>query len=215
MLYAIDIDGTLAKDFHNAARRAYVARVLSLPTDGDALYTWLRSADNLQKYQKAYDGCACEPVIMRALSPIPGSVDALQVLANQGRVIYVTCRVPALYETTITWLASHGYPCPESVRLCTNYKDKYLHAHEAAAPDEPILLIDDQAEQIVRAFQHVARSHPDIAMSLIPRLTMAAYAPKERRWHMIAPPFPVAFLPSWEQPEALKKVIALATPSVV
>lgn len=212
MLFAVDIDNTIARDIKNAALRAYVMRALDLPTDEQALRVWMQNAENAARFRACCEASETVPEVMGALQPIAGALDGVKQLAHIGTVVYVTCRVPELHGLTIDWLATHGFPSPENAHLCVRYSEKYLHAAKMASPEEPVILIDDRAEDIVRAFQHVARNHPNIAMNLIPRLSVVAFNPKEARWRMIPPPFPVLILKSWERKD-LARLIDVALPT--
>lgn len=209
MLFALDIDNTIARDIKNAALRAYLLRALEMPTDEQGLRDWMRVPENVARFEQARADSEKAPEVMGALQPIPGALDGVKQLASIGTVIYVTCRVPALHDLTIDWLTRYGFPMPENMRLCALYSEKYLHAHQMASPNEPIILIDDSAEKIVRSFQTIARNDPAMAMNLIPRLSVVAFAPKEARWRMTPPSFPVLILKSWEQ-DYLQKLLRVA-----
>lgn len=215
MLFAIDIDNTIARDIKNAALRAYLLRALDMPSDEADLRAWLQVPENLARFNQARTDSEKIPEVMSALLPIPGALDGVRQLASIGTVIYVTCRVPALYELTLDWLARHDFPTPENAHPCAHYSEKYLWSYKMSAPDEPIILIDDNAEGVVRSFQTIARNDPVVAMRLIPRLSVVAFAPKEARWRMTPPPFPVLILKSWEQ-DYLQKLLRVAmSPAVV
>ena len=212
MLFAIDIDNTIARDTKNAALRAYVLRALDMPTDEQALRAWMQNAENAARFRACCDASETVPEVMGALQPIAGALDGVKQLARIGTVVYVTCRVPTLHDLTFEWLTRYGFPTPENPRLCASYSEKYLRTYEVADSNEPVILIDDRAEDVVRAFQFIARNHPDIAMKLIPRLSVVAFNPKEQRWRMRPPPFPVLILKSWEQ-EDLARLIDVALPT--
>lgn len=212
MLFALDIDNTIARDIKNAALRAYLIRSLDMPRDEQVLRAWLQVPENLARFEQARKDSEKIPEVMGAVQPIPGALDGVKQLASIGTVIYVTCRVPELRTLTHDWLAEHGFPSPENARLCGRYSEKYLHAYQMADSDEPILLIDDQAETMVRSFGALARNEPATAMNLIPRLSVAAFHPKDARWRMTPPPFPVLILKSWDQ-ENLARFLDVALPT--
>ena len=212
MLFAVDIDNTIARDIKNAALRAYVMRTLDMPTDEQELRAWLQVPENKARLEQARKTSETIPEVMEAVQPVPGALDGVRQLARLGTVVYVTCRVPELHELTIDWLTRYGFPSPENARLCARYSEKYLHAYRMAVPDEPILLIDDRAEEVVRSFQTIARTEPATAINLISRLSVVAFHPKEARWHMTPPPFPVLILKSWDQ-ETLARFLDVALPA--
>lgn len=214
MLFALDIDNTIARDIKNAALRAYLVRVLDIPDDEQAFSAWFRIPGNKQRLEQGRRDSEKSPEVMGAVQPIPGALDGVKQLAELGTVVYVTCRVPALHDLTMDWLTRYGFPTPENMRLCALYSEKYLHARAMAGDGEPIMLFDDQAEKIVRSFGTIAKNDPAVAMQLIPRLSVVAFNPKEATWRMQPPPFPVLILKSWE-PESLGKLLRVAMPAVV
>lgn len=214
MLFAVDIDNTIARDIKNAALRAYLLRALDMPSDEQSLRDWMRVPENKARFEQARADSEKIPEVMSALLPIPGALDGVRQLAALGTVMYVTCRVPALHDLTLDWLTTHGFPTPENMRLCALYSEKYLHAYQMASAGEPIILIDDSAEKVVRAFQTIARNDPATAMNLIPRLSVVAFNPREATWRMQPPAFPVLILKSWDQ-EHLEKLLRVAMPAVV
>lgn len=211
MLFALDIDGTLAIDKGNRLTRAFVARDLGLPTDDCAARAMIATIP--EKRQRDVLAAAFQaPDVMGALSPIPGALAGVKMFSEYGKILYVSCRVAALYDTTVQWLAAHGFPHPNNVCLCESYHEKYVRIHEVS-DIEPILLIDDRAEQLVRAFRLLASERPDVALRLTPLLTVLAFNAKQSRWRMSPPPFPVYVLPNWET-GYLKRLVRAVAPAL-
>lgn len=208
-MFALDVDRTIAIDRNGCAR--YLNRVLGLGISEatidslDAYYLFedlpqVRAFRETQedRYQQVVEVAAHAPEVMAAMVPIEGAIEAVQQLRQRGQVCYVTCRQAGEIETTCAWLASYGFPNPDAVASCEHYHWKYVRAYEAADSREPIILIDDMMEELVRSFGHVAREYPKIAYSLLPRLEVVGFE------HKIFPPLPkkmpfaYSILPSWQ-----------------
>src|SRR5581483_1160241 len=82
MLFAIDIDNTIARDTKNAALRAYVLRALDMPTDEQALRAWMQNAENAARFRACCAASETVPEVMGALQPIAGALDGVKQLAR-------------------------------------------------------------------------------------------------------------------------------------
>ena len=76
-----------------------------------------------------------------------------------------------------------------------------MEAQKNAAADEPIVLIDDHAEDIVKTFRRLVRKYYQVAKSVYGRFGLVAFGsekpptvPQQLRIPMLA-------LPSWEKVE--------------
>lgn len=215
MLFALDIDGTIGRDTNHIAR--ILTHEFSLPvTEKDldqvgslraflhlrAVKAYLKalSLEQSEQFRKAVRVASIHPDVQRNRIPLPGAVEALQGLANDGiSIIYTTCRQPESERLTRDWLAHHGFPCPDQAYCCQHYHYKYLKAHELAEPEEPVLVIDDQVENMINGFRALAHSHADIARQLYRRLAVVAFACDKVPTFPVKVPFPVVILKSWQQ----------------
>lgn len=211
MLFALDIDGTLAIDKGNRLCRAFIARDLGLSADECTASARLTTIP-AERQRAALESALRSPEVMSKLEPIHGALAGIKLFASLGDILYVSCRAPALHDTTVAWLNRHGFPHPERVCLCDAPQAKYTCVAESSR-GEPIVLVDDRAEQLVRAFRLLASERPDVALRLTPLLTVLAFNAKQSRWRMSPPPFPVYVLSSWEQ-AYLKRLMRAVAPAL-
>jgi hypothetical protein len=219
MLFALDIDSTIAVDRNGYAR--YLNNALELGIEEAAIQNlesyqkftampqvqkFRASEENEQRYQEMYKAADHDLEVIFAMEPITDAIRAVNNLAEDGTVIYVSCRRVEETEVTRIWLTKHGFPSPENVYICQQYYHKYIHAYAVAKPGEPIILIDDMAEKIVPAFRTLAKQEKDIAISLVRRLAVVAIDQEEPPIFNFKVPFPVIALRSWstEDLEQLK-----------
>jgi hypothetical protein len=139
--------------------------------------------------------------IQRASHPLPGAVEGVTALSTYGRIIYVTCRYATSRELSQEWLAQYSFPNPEQVFTCERFHHKFVEAQKNALTDEPIVLIDDHAEDIVKTFRKLVKEYYQVAKSVYGRFGLVAFgtdktptAPNQLRIPMLA-------LPSWEKEE--------------
>ncbi|HEU5377544.1 MAG TPA: hypothetical protein VFV38_19145 [Ktedonobacteraceae bacterium] len=195
MLYAIDIDSTIAIDRTGCAR--FLNKHLRLGIDDSTLaglagyWAFLELAPVQEfraraeeAYQEALKRSDDDLTVLAEMEPLPGAVSSVQRLAEHDHILYVTCRKKANREATRAWLAWAGFPSATNVATCDWYHSKYLHAYERAGEREQIVLIDDMMEQIVRSFGRVARDHTQIALSLLRRMEVVGFG------HKSLPPLP-------------------------
>lgn len=210
MLFAIDIDATIATDRNSYAR--YLNNKLKLGIEESlieqitcyrdfhllpAVQKYLQEPEQRDYYQTIYNKLQYEPEIQKNLDPIPNAVQAINDIAQSNRIIYITCRQPGAEAITREWLARNSFPSPEQITICTHYHNKYLAAYEQATPQEKIILIDDHAEEIIKAFFIMAKTNLDIAVNLRRRLAIVAFDHTEPPTFRFKVPFPVIALPSW------------------
>ena len=216
MLFAVDIDGTIASDDHGRAYARYLNRKLALNIADETIerlksYHEFVMLEQVQAYGAVSDAhkeqykavirqAQHDPEVQHSLVPLPDARDGVTALAQYGNIIYVTCRKPESYDLTRNWLSSYGFPHPDSVYICEHYHHKYVHASKLADASEPIILIDDHAEEVVKFFQRLVKEQYPVAKSIRKRLAVVAFGCE------VAPPcpfkqplFPVLTLPSWEQ----------------
>ncbi|HEU5378076.1 MAG TPA: hypothetical protein VFV38_21855 [Ktedonobacteraceae bacterium] len=210
MLYAIDIDKTIAIDRVGSARWLNNCLSLGIPertiTSIAAYWQFLELApvqafreQHEQAFQVALTCADQEPEVLLAMEPLPGALAGVKRLAEHHRILYTTCRRQTSMEVTRAWLASAGFPSPESAISCSWYHDKYVHAHQAASQQEPVILIDDLMEEVVKSFGIVAREHYQVAVSLLRRVEVVGFG--YARWPDALPrklPFATSLLASWD-----------------
>ena len=208
MLFAIDIDGTIATNGNYFAR--FLAQQAGLAIAENELARMVygfefwqhptvqtlthEQRSTLRQLAKAHHK---DPDHQRHRVPIPGAHDALADLAQHGKVIYTTCRQPESEQLTRQWLAQYDFPSAENVFICNHYHWKYIHAHTVAQPGEMILLIDDLVEKMVPAFRTLAIQKRDMAINLAKRMAVVAIG-QETPPHFAKVPFPILALPSWQ-----------------
>src|SRR5436190_15474861 len=186
MLFAIDIDGTIAK---GDAKLAPYAQFLNqmvgfgLPDsffaddmDQDA-YSAAVKASGVTKeiLEQARELKQFDPTSQERSVPIPGAVEAMHQLADRGKLIYITVRMPFSEALTRSWLARTGFPNSQECHCCANLYYKIRRAYEVANEHEPIVLIDDLASRVAWTMALAKRAEPDIARSLWHRLFLVPF----------------------------------------
>lgn len=210
MLFALDIDKTLGIDTIGYAR--YINSVLALGIDKaiiDGLKTYQQfkelaqvqefRARHEQRYQEALEAADHDLEVIAAMVPLSGAVEAVNMLAQEGKIIYATCRWPEEETATHDWLKRYGFPSAEEVYCCPHYHWKYLATYEASERKELVVLIDDMMPRLVKSFGKVVREQPKIASSLLKRLEVVGIGYEESPELPRHMPFAYSILPSWEK----------------
>src|SRR5579859_7850670 len=156
MLFAIDIDGTIAGTDHGREYANYLNRVLGIGMSAErvAAFSSYRefalsaevqafgaiSQENQNRYMEALELAQYDAEVQRASLPLPSAVEGVTALSTYGRVIYVTCRYASSRELSQEWLGQYGFPNPDRVFTCERFHHKYVEAQKNAAADEPIVL---------------------------------------------------------------------------
>ncbi len=186
MLFAVDIDGTIAKGDGKLAPYAQFLNQMAgfgLPDaffaddmDKDA-YSAAVKASGVTKeiLEQARELKQFDPTVQERSVPIPGAVEAMHQLANVGKLIYVTVRMSFSETLTRSWLARSGFPNSSECYCCANLYYKIRRAYEEANDHEPIVLIDDLAYRIAWTMALAQRAEPDIARSLWQRLSLVPF----------------------------------------
>src|SRR5215472_12851343 len=154
MLFAIDIDGTIAGTDHGREYAQYLNRVLDIGMSEAkvAAFSSYRefafsaevqafgavSQENQDRYMEALELAQHDVEVQRASLPLPSAVEGVTALSTYGRVIYVTCRYASSRELSQQWLARYGFPNPEQVFTCERFHHKFVEAQRNAFIDEPI-----------------------------------------------------------------------------
>lgn len=214
MLFALDIDGTIAVSGNWLARWLAQEAQLAIPEDELAqirygIEFWdlpqVRALPHEQRAQLRAHAHHKDPDRQENNIPIPGAREALHTLLKHGAtLIYTTCRQPESAQRTRAWLERYDFPCTTHVYICQHYHHKYIAAYEQAQEKEPVLLIDDLIEKMVPAFRTLAIEHRDTALSLVRRLAVVAIGHQEPPAFQKVP-FKVLALPSW-RPEDVEKL---------
>jgi uncharacterized HAD superfamily protein len=217
MLFAIDIDGTIAGTDHGREYVQYLNRVLGMGMSEEKIAAFASyrefalsaevqafgalSQENQDRYMAALEDAQYDAGVQRASLPLPHAVEGIMALSTYGRIIYVTCRYESSRDLSQEWLAQYGFPNPEQVFTCERFHHKYVEAQKHAFADEPIILIDDHAEDVLKTFRRLVKEYYHIAKSVYGRFGLVAFGtdkapavPNQLRIPMLA-------LPSWGKEE--------------
>lgn len=227
MLFAVDIDGTIATYQGTTAYAPYLNRVLALGlpeeiegesgtayalTAAERIYAYVEtSPEHKDRYQAAIHEAQFAADVQERAIPIQGAVETMHWFAAQGTLLYVTCRKQATQHVTQAWLARYGFPRPDRVTCCETYYHKYITAYQYAGKREPLLLIDDRVRDLVLSFRGLVENQRNIAASICQRAALVAFGHEQLPPLPSRLPFPVIPLPSWEQ-SAIKHFVERIEP---
>ncbi len=186
MLFAVDIDGTIAKGDGKLAPYAQFLNQMAgfgLPDsfftddmDKDAYSAAVKDSGVTKEIlEQARELKQFDPALQERSVPIPGAVEAMHQLANVGKLIYTTVRMSFSETLTRSWLARSGFPNSAECYCCSNLYYKIRRAYEEANDDEPIVLIDDLAYRVAWTMALAQRAEPDMARSLWRRLSLVPF----------------------------------------
>lgn len=220
MLFAIDIDGTIATHGPYFCQQMFAEAGIALADEELALCTsgyhfWhherVRALPEKRRVElKAFAHAHHkDPDQLENRVPIPAAREALHTLVAEGHLLYATCRPAEARQLTQEWLARYGFPAADQIQICQHYHSKYLAAHQIAEQREPVILIDDLVDKMVPAFRTLAIQHREIALSLMRRLAVVAVGIAQPPVFAKVP-FKVLALPSW-RPEDLARLGDLAS----
>jgi len=194
MLFAIDIDGTIAT--HTEERLVYLPyfnRALGLGLSEQELSSfsdffafreqvilpWMDSPEKQRAYQEAATQLQYDADRQQAAIPLPGAIAGVRLLAQYGKIIYVTYRKPDTEELTRRWLASYGFPSPERA-YCSEYSyDKPRYALQDAHEEDQVVLIDNDMARTIIGFRTFCTQHRDLGTRLLKRLGLIVYGHQE------------------------------------
>lgn len=160
MLFAIDIDGTIAGI--STLFGVYFNQELDLglsPEEAQRIrwYHHLRKHPAIIEYRKAHNERFMEvwtkyreyAPAMLAREVIEGAVEGVNQLSQWGHVQYVTIRISQdkeineqIQSATRQWLREHHFPQPEQVTFCANFEEKLTHV--AHTNHDQVIFIDDR-----------------------------------------------------------------------
>lgn len=180
MLFAIDIDQTISTGYAGKGLREsiayYEAKGIKVPA-------------HITKYPELFQLLD----VLRLHDALPGAVAGVHELAKHGHIAYYTVRKhddpqanQDIQGITRTWLAGHGFPCPNNVVFCRSVMHKLLRLHEE--DEDALVLIDDHCDKAFTALGRLAHSEDSqqIADDLSRRLTMITFgAPPFHDWHCV------------------------------
>ena len=186
MLFAVDIDGTIAKGDGQLAPYAQFLNQMAgfgLPDDFFAddmdkdVYSAAVKASGVTKeiLEQARELKQFDPTLQARCLPMPGAVEAMHQLTNVGKLIYITVRMPFSETLTRSWLARAGFPNSSECYCCSNFYYKIRRAYEESNDDEQIVLIDDLAPRVAWTMALAQRAEPDVARSLWHRLSLVPF----------------------------------------
>lgn len=232
MLFAIDIDGTIAgrnmRQFAKDCNEAF-----DLQIDAAILerirYRSFMAHPAMVAYQQRMGKAAFEAAIehiekaaeMLTVKPVlPGAVESVRKLADLGDVGYYTVRksaIPeqneAIQQATKCWLNEQYFPNANNVHFCMSVMHKLVAlAQYITTTQQRVILIDDLYTLLLQSYAQLERGeHPRIDMAQCQQIT------ETLRAHLTLVAFKadslpaqrsrlqVTTLPSWE---AIDDVIA-------
>ena len=126
MLFAIDIDGTIAGTVSRApvCRLAVIAILgIGLSAEKVAAFASYREfalsaeitslwepQENQDRDMQVLELAQHDAEVQRASLPLPCAVEGVKASSTYGRVIYVTCRYASSRELSQEWLGRKGFP---------------------------------------------------------------------------------------------------------
>lgn len=195
MLYSLEIDNTIAIDTKHFAQTIKQAISLGVP---DEAIEKIRSHHKMLGFKETG-----KQRYVSTLAPLPGAAEALQELAREGNIAYMTNR-PAREATELReWLRTHGFPEPEQTYHCRQLVDKYRALHTVAAGDR-ITAIGYRVEQCIKAFERLCRTRPRLAYELVGKIEIVGIGYREIPRCPTNRSFAISVLPSWSQDEFRK-----------
>lgn len=215
MLIAVDIDGTIATDpgARNHARFMNKALNLGIPAETisslhsieefmglQEIRDWKEQRGSLETFKAAWDEAQYDLDLQRDAVPTAGAVVGVQRLAQNGTIIYITCRKEESSAITEQWLARYGFPNAERVYFCEDYSYKFIKAFEQAQPDEHVLIIDDHMVDVLKCLRMLS-TQPHILYSVLKRFSFACFGKAEVPYipEKLKNKVKVVALPNWQE----------------
>lgn len=236
MLFAIDIDGTIATIAGTDAYGAYARRVLGIPVDRawrhlpsdpsltaalcrDASFAvwWQAHTDDHERVQALLaDGQYSQEVQERS-RPIPGAQEALAQLARHHYILYVTNRKSPTSDLTQSWLREYSFPSAENLCCCgeeQGFISKVRHAvttlQTLDGENGQVIFIDDKAPYFEHTLAVLVKEDRPFVKSCIHRMAAIAYGKEELPpCRFPRPVFPMVPMPAWED---LSETLSALTP---
>lgn len=218
-MFGIDIDRTIGID--KVAIATYMARELGLDipveTLAGLLDYWaftrlpevvahLAMEEHKVTYEAAFQCAKNDLEVTAGLHPIPGAAEGIVRLLEHGHAAYYTSRTEESLETTATWLQAQNMPMLP-IHSCHNFYIKYLKTFKHTMhSNEQVVLIDDNAEKIVKAWPRTVEKWPVIGKQYPKRFTLVAFGHAQETTFSHDVPFPVVPLPRWK-PEHIQQLL--------
>lgn len=224
----VDIDGVLAKHNTRCLLSTYAKNLkLSIP-DEQLADVHTREAFHLlpqvqeyiagvgrDHYQKQLARLEWHPRYVEQCLVIRDALAGVQYLATQASDLgYCTARVISFHErwnrdlalATHLWLTKQGFPNARQVLFCDGFRAKLeaVAAHLREQQDAYIMLIDDSADKLLRAYEQLTEADQCL---LRERFTLVGFWFEEDVDH----PLHTVPLADWERVQQLEKEFNYAT----
>lgn len=197
MLFAIDIDGTIASVRGTNAYALYVNAVLGLSVStewtlvGDSsieeqllqdpqLAAWANSEKRVAELQSVLKDGQYHPIVQQHALPIVGAIEGVNALSELGDIFYITNRKPSTAALTQNWLELHGFPHADRLYCCGEEKGfvsklQYAASILLAEPEHgPLIFIDDRAAMLEKSLQPLIKLDRDLVSRLLPHTAILA-----------------------------------------
>lgn len=232
MLFAIDIDGTVATPVGTDGYACYVNQRLGIEISPEwkmeygssfvdqllsdsAVQAWIEHDGSLKPFTDVVFEGQYSAIVQERSLPITGAVEALSGLAENHRLIYITNRKNATREVTRNWLLTHGFPYADKLYCCGDeqgFVSKVRYAVSERQKDEQLIFIDDMARYYEPTFVRLLQDGRDYVLAFIHHIavmrfgsTVLPHCPYKY------PIFPMAGLPTWAE---LGETIATLAPYI-
>jgi uncharacterized HAD superfamily protein len=215
VLIAVDIDGTIASDPGARNHARFMNKTLNLGISHETISTldsveefmclpevraWKAQGGSIESFKAAWDEAQYDIELQLDAVPTSGAVVGVQGLAEEGTIIYITCRKEESRATTQEWLARYGFPNPERVYFCQDYSYKFIRAFEQSQPDERVLMIDDHMVDILKCIRMLS-TQPHIMYAVLNRFSFACFGKSEVPYipEKLKSKVKVVALPNWQE----------------
>ena len=210
MLFAIDLDGTIAGKLLYSSYIEYHNRDLALGIAPEVLaslpdYKSFVKLPEVQafrrkqeeRFQASRESARVSPNILLSIEALPDAIVGVHTLFGIGAVRYYTIRLNQ--EATKQWLTLKQFPSPTDVVFCEGTVRKLYAAY--AETHMEIVLIDDRLDTLLQGFEEITKNEPEMADNLRRRLTIVAFGIETvpEYFHGLR----LLALPSWKDVETL------------
>lgn len=190
MLFAIDIDGTIAGgpdayklyiEHHNNDLGLDLAPQL---LDSLTNYQSFLKLPQVRAYRREHEdrfqtsraSCRTSSNVILSLNMVSGAISGVQYLAKFGYVCYYTIRTNR--EATKQWLTIHQFPNPQDIVFCDSALHKLMSIHQLEIrKHEHVALIDDKPSALIQAFEKLTITHPHVARDIQQHVSLIAFGP--------------------------------------
>lgn len=218
MLFAIDIDGTIAA----RSMRKFVQLCnehFELGLSNEALQRRMFYRDFLElpeivkrkedpEFKRALAWIDLDPQLLIAMLPLPGAVQGVTQLAQHAPVAYYTARHsavrpernPPMEQATKEWLVKKQFPCSDAVVFCSGVSDK-LARLVVVAQIQPVMLIDDQYEKLLNVFALLDQHSREVLQENLHLIAFGATSLPEQDYGLL-----VHVLPCWNDFDIIERI---------